>query len=193
MAAIRLSLFSIGETAGFDREIEGLLSELAVAPNSRIRGVLVEALSQKALVAIASGDPSFATYLETGRRSLDASQLLALALTSERLRPAVLASEDAIAAFRESLDYSARFPSTRSTNDWIISQHVAPEAAAEIKAAALANKSEAAAMRIAYDTAPWSVSAVVGFHLWLLLTGEDAEAARLLEKARAENVPIPVL
>lgn len=190
---VRLTRYSLGMPLNLDAEIAALRAIQTTGYSARLRGVLREALSQKALNSLSAGNDDFAKYVESGRREFPASDLLYFALTSDRLRPAALASDDAKTALQESYDYGRRFPASFSPSDWLIAKHLDPSNAEAVRTATLNNRIEIATAQFSAATTPWAASSVLTSYKWLLVEGKEAEARALLERARADKIPVPLL
>jgi len=108
----RLSAFSFGGAIDFKAEL-ALINVLAKKDSSlRVQNLLLSVLSKAAFEDLSNASPEFQATLASTRRYLSSDEIFALALSSEKLRPLILANEKAKVALKHYLSLEKGFPKT---------------------------------------------------------------------------------
>jgi len=186
-----LSSYTLGESIDYDKEISLIRAITEKAPSLRTTNALVRALSQQACLQLAKSSPEFKKLVEDSRRYLDAETLLTLGLTSDTLRPLVLANTTAKEALLTKLKSDQGFSSSTDASRVILTQHLKPTEHAHVLKQFQGSSLVGININFLTATSPWHPQTLIAKYLYLKCQGKTSEASKVLEKIRQSGLNLP--
>lgn len=191
MVDSRLSLFSVGDPVDYDTEIALLGDAMKIAPSTRIQSSLKKAHLQKACESLANENPDLKKLVESSRRFTDAESILALGLTSDSLRPAILANPVAQKSFQIATEFENHFPKTPEPSIIVYALYASPSQYESAKAIYEQNAIADLSIKAHNSLTAWHPSNMVSTAIHHFALGDTETAKTLIDEAREHGLYLP--
>ena len=188
---LRLGNFLIGDPVNHDQEIALLLKAREITPSIQVTSSLKNALAQKACLDLAGTNPEFKKLLESIRMITDAETVLILALTSDDLRPSVIANPAAQEAFQIFQEINELFPSRVEATDVVFTQYLKPDELAEIRNRYRNDPTTGIQATINETMSYWHPSTIISLSLHHLANDNKGSADTWLGRAKEGGLILP--
>jgi hypothetical protein len=162
------------------------------APSNVTQWTLVTALLFRAGGSLAEQEPSYAAMRDRARRSLGASELIAVALSrDEKLRSGILGNKDVQRAIDLLKDWRQKFPKVNTPWIWAMLKAADPEEAAQVAKGVLKDEIGKIKRSIDLKLSPLSASTALHAYWAMQIAGQEEKGLALLKRCAERGAPLP--